>query len=62
MKFVQEALIKAKFNLRAAGIFGTDTEAVVKAFQQQNGLMVDGVGAKTLEKLECRSIEDLMAA
>jgi peptidoglycan hydrolase-like protein with peptidoglycan-binding domain len=51
-----------KFNLKAAGIFGTDTEAAVKAFQQQNGLVVDGVGAKTLEKLEFLSIEDLMSA
>ena len=37
----------------ADGSFGKETEAAVKAFQQDNGLTADGVaGKKTMEALE----------
>ena len=47
VKQLQKAL-----GIAADGIFGAGTEAVVKKFQQDNGLDYDGVvGRKTWEKL-----------
>ncbi len=49
---LQEALKKAGFNLAADGDFGAGTEAIVKQFQQQKHLVVDGqVGPETLAQL-----------
>lgn len=45
---VQQALIKAGFNIQVDGFFGNDTDKAVRQFQQQKGLAVDGiVGAET---------------
>jgi GH24 family phage-related lysozyme (muramidase) len=45
---VQQALVKAGFNIQADGFFGNDTDKAVRQFQQQKGLTVDGiVGAET---------------
>ncbi len=45
---VQQALIKAGFNIQVDGFFGNDTDKAVRQFQQQKGLSVDGiVGAET---------------
>ncbi|MGI6160888.1 MAG: peptidoglycan-binding protein [Christensenellales bacterium] len=50
---MQKQLIKFGYLKTAAtGLFGTDTEAAVKAFQKQNGLVVDGkIGEFTREML-----------
>ncbi|MBD3883950.1 glycoside hydrolase family protein [Phormidium tenue FACHB-886] len=52
---VQEALIKAGFNLEpdgADGFFGKATNAAAQQFQRQKGLTVDGVvGTQTLQAL-----------
>ena len=49
---VQEALKTAGINLEPDGIFGNDTEKAVGQFQQQKGLMADGVvGAQTRKEL-----------
>ena len=49
---LQQALIKAGFDLEADGIFGYKTDQAVKQFQQQHGLTADGiVGAKTRKAL-----------
>jgi lysozyme len=49
---VQQALVKAGFNIKADGVFGPGTDKAVKQFQQKNGLTADGVvGSKTLAKL-----------
>jgi lysozyme len=45
---VQQALIKAGFNIQVDGFFGNDTHKAVRQFQQQKGMTVDGiVGAET---------------
>jgi lysozyme len=45
---VQEALKTAGINIEPDGFFGKDTDSAVRQFQQQKGLMVDGiVGAQT---------------
>ena len=45
---VQQALVKAGFNIQVDGFFGNDTDKAVKQFQQQKGLTADGiVGAET---------------
>ena len=53
---LQLALLAAGYSLRvygADGEFGTETENAVKAFQQANGLTVDGIaGAKTWTALD----------
>ena len=49
---LQQALIKAGFNIQADGFFGKDTDKAVRQFQQQKGLTVDGVvGEQTLKAL-----------
>jgi len=49
---LQKALVKAGFNLQPDGILGEQTEQIIKQFQQQNNLTVDGIaGAETLKKL-----------
>jgi chitosanase len=40
---VQQALVDLGFSLEADGLFGPVTDAMVKAFQQQRGLRVDGI-------------------
>lgn len=45
---LQRALIRAGFDLDDDGLFGRGTEAAVKEFQRDNGLVADGiVGPKT---------------
>ena len=55
VKQAQQLLIERGYNLGicgADGDFGTATDAAVRKFQKDNGLMVDGViGPKTWEKL-----------
>lgn len=54
VKLLQEFL-----NLDADGIFGKGTEAAVKAFQQANGLTVDGiVGASTWDTMGVATTDD----
>ena len=49
---VQEALIAARINVSADGVFGKDTDRAVRQFQQQKGLTADGVvGAQTRKEL-----------
>ena len=49
---MQQALISLGYELKADGIFGGDTYAVVRAFQQDQGLKVDGkAGSQTLMRL-----------
>jgi len=49
---LQQALIKAGFNVQADGFFGAGTDKAVKEFQKQQGLTADGiVGAQTIAKL-----------
>lgn len=49
---LQEALKERGYSIRADGIIGDKTLEAVKAFQADNGLVVDGVvGAKTWGKL-----------
>ncbi len=48
VKRLQEAL-----NIGADGIYGSGTEAAVRAYQEKNGLKVDGLtGPETLAKLD----------
>src|SRR5262245_33979943 len=59
---VQRALVDLGFSMPLTtggdtklpdGIFGAETEQVVRSFQQQNGLSADGiVGRETMRKLE----------
>ncbi|NJN88565.1 MAG: peptidoglycan-binding protein, partial [Leptolyngbyaceae cyanobacterium SL_7_1] len=42
VKKLQEALIKAGFQLTADGVYGSGTDEAVKAFQKQKGLTADG--------------------
>ena len=49
---LQQALQKSGFELRADGVYGKNTINLVKQFQEQQELVVDGItGAKTREKL-----------
>lgn len=49
---LQNALVKAGFNLEADGIFGKDTDEAVRQFQKQKGLTEDGIaGAQTQKAL-----------
>ena len=55
VKAIQEVLIKKGFKLGikgADGVYGFDTATAVRAFQKQNGLIVDGeIGAETRKRL-----------
>ncbi|MEG4110174.1 glycoside hydrolase family protein [Microcoleus sp. S13_C5] len=49
---VQKALKAAGINLEPDGVFGNDTDKAVRQFQEQKGLMADGVvGAQTRKEL-----------
>ena len=49
---IQQALVKAGFNVEVDGVFGSGTDKAVKQFQQKSGLTADGVvGPQTLAKL-----------
>ncbi len=49
---VQQSLQQAGFEIEVDGFFGTQTDEVVRQFQQQKGLTVDGiVGPQTLKAL-----------
>lgn len=52
--YLLQMLLKNKgYKLSADGQFGGETDYVVKAFQQKNGLLVDGIcGQKTWSKLK----------
>lgn len=53
VKKLQADLNTLGYKLEADGIFGLGTEATVKQFQKDHGLVVDGIaGAKTLAKIE----------
>lgn len=53
VRIMQQALAKAGYSIDVDGKFGKNTEAVVKAFQSNNGLTSDGIcGKKTWEALE----------
>lgn len=52
---LQKSLRKAGFDTAVDGLFGDDTEAAVRSFQEAAGLTVDGiVGPKTWRALEPR--------
>lgn len=49
---LQSALVKAGFSLTVDGFYGQDTEQAVRAYQQQQGLEVDGIfGPASRQKL-----------
>lgn len=51
-KILQGILICRGYDLKFDGIFGNDTENKVKQFQQNNGLIIDGIAGKnTFAKL-----------
>ena len=53
VKTLQQLLTAAGYTLAVDGIFGPRTEAAVKKFQKDNGLVVDGiVGPKTWSSLQ----------
>ena len=57
---LQSALNDHGFNLHVDGIFGSNTDRVVRKFQQGNGIAVDGiVGPETKEALNSTSQTDL---
>ncbi len=52
VKVLQQLLNKSNFRLIADGFFGAKTEVVVKQYQAQNRLLIDGiVGPKTWNAL-----------
>ncbi|NEO42155.1 MAG: peptidoglycan-binding protein [Moorea sp. SIOASIH] len=52
VRAIQQALAKAGYSLDVDGVYGRGSEAVVKQFQEQNGLDVDGiVGPATRAKM-----------
>lgn len=53
VRIMQQALAKAGYSIDVDGKFGKNTEAVVEAFQSNNGLTSDGIcGKKTWEVLK----------
>lgn len=53
VRWIQQALINHGYHLAIDGIWGSKTEEAVRAFQADNGLVVDGiVGPATRSKLE----------
>ena len=46
VKQLQQALVNAGYNIKVDGIYGKQTEAAVKEYQQKNGLKVDGLAGK----------------
>ena len=46
VKELQKALVNAGYNIKVDGIYGKQTEAAVKEYQQKNGLKVDGLAGK----------------
>jgi len=60
VKIVQDVLADMRFNLAKSfakggpdGIFGQETEAAIKAYQKDKGLVPDGVaGAQTLKAMD----------
>jgi len=57
---LQKALLKAGFQVANDGLFGKDTEAAVRSFQEERGLKVDGVvGPKTWRALRPRRASQL---
>lgn len=55
VKILQQNLSKLGFSLTVDGIFGNGTEKAVRAFQLQNGLVVDGIAGKaTLSLVSAR--------
>lgn len=55
VKTLQDNLNKVGYKLTVDGIYGVATEKAVRAFQLQNGLVVDGIAGKaTLSLLEAR--------
>ena len=49
---IQAMLVCYSYNIEADGIFGNNTEKVVKQFQEKSGILVDGiVGKNTFKKL-----------
>lgn len=49
---IQAMLVCNSYNIEADGIFGNNTEKVVKQFQEKSGILVDGiVGKNTFKKL-----------
>ncbi len=52
VKIIQDALLREGYQLNVDGIYGKETEQIVRKFQKSNSLAVDGVvGAKTWELL-----------
>ncbi|MGI6037554.1 MAG: LysM peptidoglycan-binding domain-containing protein [Limnochordia bacterium] len=53
VKELQQALVRAGFEVTIDGIFGSETSAVLRQFQQQQGLTADGIaGPATFQALE----------
>ena len=49
---IQAMLVCNSYNIEVDGIFGNNTEKVVKQFQEKSGILVDGiVGKNTFKKL-----------
>ena len=49
---LQETLVKAGFSLTVDGFYGAETEKAIKAYQQQKGLLADGIfGVASRNKL-----------
>lgn len=47
---LQEALNRVGADLKVDGIFGVDTDKVLRQFQQQKGLAVDGIAGAVTQK------------
>lgn len=61
VRTLQKTLASRGLKITADGDFGDDTEAAVRAFQRQAGLVADGIaGAKTLAALAGTNVERLL--